>query len=210
MLVYVAGKYSGNVTENIEIAKKVAIELWSKGHSVICPHTNSGFFENGSSITYDMFLNGYLEIMRRCDVIIMLENWKDSKGATIEYNYAKELKKPIYFYPSIPDLHPTEINCPEQCKSFMEIIMKMYDVHLEKNSDYSPANILATGELGLVTRLWDKIARLLNLYGFRFKIEKGTYDKPKNPKNESIEDTLMDNAVYSIIGLILRTNKWGK
>ena len=32
-----------------------------------------------------------------CDSIFMLKDWKDSKGATLEYQYAKYCDKNIYF-----------------------------------------------------------------------------------------------------------------
>lgn len=32
---------------------------------------------------------------------------------------------------------------------------------------------------------------------------------PKEPKNESIEDSLLDAANYSVIGLLLRRGQWG-
>jgi hypothetical protein len=35
MLIYVAGKYSGDVQANIEKAEQVAGALWHKGHAVI-------------------------------------------------------------------------------------------------------------------------------------------------------------------------------
>lgn len=106
------------------------------------------------------------------------------------------------------ELHPTEQKCPEQCEEFRKIIETMYQLHLQKNADYSPHNVLATGFLGLVTRVWDKTARLMNLTGF--DIGSGKYLGPKTATNESLEDTLLDLANYAIIGLILRRGKWGK
>jgi len=68
-----------------------------------------------------------------------------------------------------------------------------------------------TGYVGLITRLWDKTARLLSLSGFRFEIqEPGVFTHPKEAKNESVEDTLLDLMVYSVIGLLLRKGVWGK
>jgi hypothetical protein len=105
----------------------------------------------------------------------------------------------------------TELKSPIQCKAFREIIGKMYRVHLRKNADYSPANILLTGETGLVTRLWDKTARLLNLTGFKFKyLMCEGIDPPRKPNNESIDDTYQDMAVYAVIGMLLRKNQWGR
>jgi hypothetical protein len=84
----------------------------------------------------------------------------------------------------------TEQRAPKQAKRFAEVLGGMYRVHLQKNADYSPANILGTGEIGVTVRLWDKIARLLNLMGFRVTIaEPATYEAPRDPMNESIDDT---------------------
>jgi hypothetical protein len=106
--------------------------------------------------------------------------------------------------------HPTELKRPQQAQAFREILDEMYQVHLDKNADYSPANILGTGEIGLVTRIWDKVSRLMNLTGFRIEIASSCMEIPDEPMNESIDDTLMDLAVYAIIGMILRRGKWGK
>lgn len=106
--------------------------------------------------------------------------------------------------------HITEERCPEQAAGFKEIIEQMYQVHLDKNADYSPANILGTGEIGIIVRMWDKMARLMNLLGFDIEVSFIKYKTPIEAKNESIDDTLIDMAVYSIIGLLYRKGKWGK
>jgi hypothetical protein len=215
MIIYTAGPYSGDtnkeIEKNIEAATLVAAKLWEKGHAVICPHANTAHFEKLCEATYDQYLEGDLKIIARCDALVLLPGWEHSKGALREFDYATWLGLPIYAYPELPDLHPTEVRSPIQAKAFAEIVGKMYRTHLQKNADYSPANILATGEIGLITRLWDKTARLLNLMGFKFEIkEAGSYTLPSSPKNESIEDTYMDMSVYAIIGLLLRKGQWGK
>ena len=211
MLIYVSGKYTGDVDENILAARSVAIRLWELGHAALCPHLNTAHFEHDCNVGYDQYIEGDLNMIARCDAIVMVNGWEESKGAKIEKEYAEKLVMPVYYENNLPALHPTEIRCPEQVRAFREIVGKMYRVHLDKNSDYSPANILATGEIGLITRLWDKTARLLNLLGFRFSIQDaGTFDAPRNPKHESIDDTYQDLAVYAIIGLLLRSGKWGK
>lgn len=62
-------------------------------------------------------------------------------------------------------LHPTEVKSPNQAKGFKEITERMYKVHLDKNKDYSSANVLITGMGGVIVRMWDKIARIYNLMG---------------------------------------------
>lgn len=106
--------------------------------------------------------------------------------------------------------HPTELKRPLQVKLFREVTEKMYRTHLDKNEDYSPANIKATGELGLCTRAWDKMARLMNLTGFRFEVVEERFEAPKGPKNEPFDDSLLDLAVYCIIWWIYRKAGWGK
>jgi hypothetical protein len=96
--------------------------------------------------------------------------------------------------------------------------------------DYSPENIKATGEVGLVTRQWDKMIRMANLQGFN--LERGSYSvfrkifysilypsarvtlklvgSPLAANFETIEDSLGDLANYCIIHLIFRQGVWGK
>ena len=211
MLIYTAGPYTRlDIPTNIDRAARIAAELWDAGHAVICPHTNTAHFEElCKRAGYEDFMQGCLDIISRCDALVMIPGWEESPGAQREYQYATSLGMPIYEWPQVPEPHPTELRCPKQSQAFREVVMQMYRVHLSKNQDYSPANILATGEIGLVTRLWDKIARLMNLTGFRFSVTGHGYEAPREPRNESIDDTLMDAAVYSIIGLILRRGLWG-
>jgi hypothetical protein len=104
--------------------------------------------------------------------------------------------------------HPTEQKYPEQCRSYREILEKLYKLMLDKNYDYLPQSISFTGEIGILVRLVDKLIRLLNLYGWDF--ENKEFKAKKEPKNEAIEDTLIDIANYSIIWLVLREGNWGR
>lgn len=109
-----------------------------------------------------------------------------------------------------PGTHITELRRPVQARAFREIIEQMYIVHLNKNADYSPANILGPGELGLMTRTWDKVSRLMNLMGFRIEISASSFTMPEKPKCESIDDSVMDMTVYGIIWQLYRKGAWGK
>jgi hypothetical protein len=97
---------------------------------------------------------------------------------------------------------------PEQQAEFEAILQQLLQIHRVKTADYSPWNIRGVGEVGIAVRLWDKTARLLNLLGW--DIETGTLRSAKEPKNEPLEDTLLDLASYAIIMLIYRRGKWGK
>ena len=216
MLVYLAGpirpKDGKTMEENVALAKTVALDLWKKGYAVICPHANTDLPISlaDKECKENVWLDGDKEMLLRCDALILMPNYKGSKGTEAECEFALANGIPIYQYPDdLPKPFVTETHSPIQCWAFMSIIMNMYRLHLKKNSDYSPANIIGTGELGIVVRLWDKIARLLNLSGFRIKIESSELCATKNPVNESIEDAYYDTAVYGIIGLLVRKGFWG-
>lgn len=210
MILYISGRYSGKISQNIAAARNVAIKLWEAGHTVICPHLNTQHFEKDCKLEYRQYIDGDMKILVRCDAIIMLPDWKKSKGACCEIVHAQTHGIPVYYWPDFPPVHPVEIARPLQCEEFINTTMKMYRMHLNKNADYSPANILGTGEIGLITRLWDKVARLMNLTGFEIDARLIRHRIMLFPKNESIDDTLIDTANYSIIGLILRKQLWGK
>jgi hypothetical protein len=102
MIVYTAGKYSGNIDENIANARKVAIDLWEMGHAVICPHLNSAHMELDCKATWEDYLKGDLEIISRVDAVVMLEGWKDSPGARMEREYALSHSILVYYAPDYP------------------------------------------------------------------------------------------------------------
>lgn len=97
---------------------------------------------------------------------------------------------------------------PEQYNEFRNVIEEMITLHVKKSQDYSPWNVKGAGEVGVAVRLWDKVARLMNLLGW--DLSSGKLDVSKTPKNESIDDTLLDLASYAVIMIILRRGKWGK
>ncbi len=104
-VIYVSGKYTAGktkkqtVSENIDKARKVSIKLWNKGFAVLTPHLNTAGFETEKSITatYDDFIAGDLAFIDGMDALFMLDNWKESKGAVIEHEYAFKKGVPIFY-----------------------------------------------------------------------------------------------------------------
>jgi len=89
-LIYIAGPYrSGTeygVKLNIDKAEAVALKYWKAGYAVFCPHKNSAFM--GGSCPDETWLEGGLEILKRCDGIVMMEGWRESKGSGGELDQA--------------------------------------------------------------------------------------------------------------------------
>ena len=100
-LVYVAGPYTGKTklerNINIERARFVGMALWKVGFAVITPHLNSIYMDDYEDLPPEVYYEGDLVILERCDAIFMLKGWEDSKGSVIEHTFAKENKIPIFY-----------------------------------------------------------------------------------------------------------------
>lgn len=98
-VAYVAGKYRGmhgwDTEANVREAEKVAYDVAQCNIMPCCPHTNTRFFDG--TMSDDFWLGGTLELMLRCDVVIMVHNWKDSKGAIAERQVALEKGIPVVY-----------------------------------------------------------------------------------------------------------------
>lgn len=108
-VIYVAGPYSSTqgwngVLENILAARAVARELWKMGWTVLCPHANS-ILMDGPDIPVRTFLNGDLELLRKCDAVFALRGWETSVGAREEVRFAYGLGLPVWMaLLEVPDL----------------------------------------------------------------------------------------------------------
>lgn len=98
-VIFVSGPYRADSTKgiltNIRKARKVALRLWSEGWAVICPHSNTALFDG--ECDDNVWLDGDIEILRRCDAIYMMEGWIRSIGARAEHELARELGMEIYY-----------------------------------------------------------------------------------------------------------------
>lgn len=97
-LVYVAGPFRGpnawEIEQNIRRAESLALEVWRLGAAVICPHTNTRFFQGAADDK--IWLEGDLEMLRRCDVVMLTPDWRRSSGAQAEVQEALELEIPVF------------------------------------------------------------------------------------------------------------------
>lgn len=89
-------------------------------------------------------------------------------------------------------------------EEFREVAHEYYkhgeDVLVSKQADYGPKNIALSpgGPLnGLRVRMHDKLSRISHL------IENGA-----TPENESLKDSFLDMANYSIIAMMVLDEKW--
>ncbi len=90
-IAYIAGPYRAatphGILQNVRAAEAVAIKYWQKGYAVICPHKNSALFDG--LLPDEIWLSGYLAILAKCDVCIMMTGWENSEGARQEHEFAR-------------------------------------------------------------------------------------------------------------------------
>lgn len=101
-VIYISGKYRDArgiyyVLENIRAAEEAALEVWAAGGVAICPHKNTAGFDGAFNLSEHTWLNGDLELVRRCDAIYMLPNWVDSEGAAKERAEAERIGLPVLY-----------------------------------------------------------------------------------------------------------------
>lgn len=97
-LVYIAGPFRGksawDIECNIRRAEELSLEVWRLGAAALCPHTNTRFFQNAAPD--EVWLKGDLEMLKRCDAVMLTADWKRSSGAMAEVLYAQECNIPVF------------------------------------------------------------------------------------------------------------------
>ena len=108
-LLYVAGPYRADTREGIELniqsARAVAVRAAKKGWAVICPHLNTAHMDELAPELDDQFwLDATMEMMRRCDAVVLVQGWSESNGSCAEIEEAERLDMDVYS--SIDRLEP--------------------------------------------------------------------------------------------------------
>jgi hypothetical protein len=96
-IIYVSGKISGLPDLNKPKFEAATRELRSRGFIVRNPH------EICDGLPEDQWsecMKRCIAVMMECSIILFLDDWYDSKGATIEYKLAKDLNIPTELFPA--------------------------------------------------------------------------------------------------------------
>lgn len=97
-VVYIAGPYRGKtawkIAENIRRAERLGYSVAEFGAMPLIPHANTAHFDG--EFTSKFWLDGTMELMRRCDAVFLTEDWEESAGATAEREEAVRLGLPIF------------------------------------------------------------------------------------------------------------------
>jgi hypothetical protein len=90
MKIYIAGKITNNPDYKRHFAEAEQ-GLISLGHTVMNPSVLPEGFEQQE------YMRICFSMIDVCEGIFMLNNWRDSEGATMEHEYARENKKLVIY-----------------------------------------------------------------------------------------------------------------
>lgn len=98
-VVYIAGPYRAptpwRILRNIQRAREVSLAIWKLGAVALCPHANTALFDGEADDS--VWLQGDLELLRRCDAVVTLREFALSFGAKAERDFAIALGLPIFY-----------------------------------------------------------------------------------------------------------------
>lgn len=97
-VVYIAGPFRADHAWGIECrvrcAEEAALQVAEIGAMPLCPHTNTRFFHG--LLTDEFWLEGTMELLRRCDAVYLVPGWQHSSGTLAELQEAADLGLPVF------------------------------------------------------------------------------------------------------------------
>ena len=101
-VVYIAGPFRGrtawDIEQNIRRAEDLGYLVAQVGASPLIPHANTRYFHGSMSDAF--WLDATLELLRRCDAIVLCKGYQDSIGSLAEIAEATRLIIPVFAGPS--------------------------------------------------------------------------------------------------------------
>lgn len=98
-LVYVAGPYSAPTkagrAANIKAAWLVGCQVATLGVYPVVPHMNTAHMDDLQD--WQWWIDATLELMLRCNAVLMMEGWEKSRGARGEEAAAKRFGIPVFY-----------------------------------------------------------------------------------------------------------------
>ena len=97
-LVYVAGPYRAKtgweIECNIQAARQLGARVLLAGAYPVIPHSNTSHFDGLAPD--EVFLEGTMEQLRRCNAVIFHPEWERSSGSRAERAEAERLGLPCF------------------------------------------------------------------------------------------------------------------
>ena len=121
-LIYIAGRFVG--INNAEIQQNINAAVQASRHiqllypnelCPVCPHANFGGLESMGACTQDQIMNMCIALLDKCNAILMLPGWEDSRGAVRERDYAEEKGIHRFYCEEIGHIPANEIHAWLEC-----------------------------------------------------------------------------------------------
>ncbi len=98
-VIYIAGPFRAptawGIAENVRAAERVGLEVARAGGMPLIPHANTAHFHGEGAD--ELWLEGTLELLRRCDAMVLVDGYERSSGTKAEIKEAERLGIPILF-----------------------------------------------------------------------------------------------------------------
>lgn len=102
-VAYIASKYTdttkGKMEKNLRFAERWGKKLTKLGYAVISPLSNSEYLED--TLDWRQMIKMDLAIIKKCDLLIALPNWRRSRGARLEVWWAKRYGVEVKYWDEV-------------------------------------------------------------------------------------------------------------
>jgi hypothetical protein len=110
MRIYVSGPMTGVEHFNYPLFAKVSAGLRALGHEVLNPAELDDPDAPPGTYSWEWYLKRDLKAMLDYDAVVLLPNWRKSRGARLECSVAEQLNMPTYEV----DVNTLELNEMEE------------------------------------------------------------------------------------------------
>lgn len=98
-LIYIAGPYRAPTRwqeeQNVRVAEAIGYKVARLGAYPVIPHSNTRpYFADAQP--GEFWLDGTLELLRRCDAVLLITGWENSEGARGERHEAQSRGTPVF------------------------------------------------------------------------------------------------------------------
>lgn len=111
MIYYICSPYREKTLKQLQMHFNYAVQLTRKmllhGHCPITPHLYiTTCLDDNCLCERKIGLKAALELLEKCDAVIVGQQYGISKGMTAEIEKAKQLNKPIFYYDQLNRIKP--------------------------------------------------------------------------------------------------------
>ncbi len=96
-MIYLAGPMTGIPLHNFPTFEEAARVLRAKGYEVVSPHELEDV-DHEHPKPWAYYMHRAIELLIRCDSLVLLPDWYHSRGTKLELSIARALGFAIYVY----------------------------------------------------------------------------------------------------------------